>query len=288
MTCKVCKSDNTQLKFNFTEQLNIYSCSACGVQFLDPQLTDLEVIELYSENYYKAWGVEGNKENDSARQIKIATFLLRLKLIKIFAPLGTILDIGCATGYFLEAAKTLNYIPYGIELSEYSSSIAKGKFGESNVFNGKLEDCKFVPGFFNVITMFDLIEHVRLPEDTLLKAIQLLDPNGVIVITTPNVSSISNMIMGKKWTHYKKEHFFYFNLRSLQYIAKKANLDLLYSENSKKALNLNYLQTQFKVYKHPLLTPIVNFICATLPKYLIQKNFYIGIGEITVVLKRKV
>ena len=288
MNCSICKSHSTELEFKFTEKLHIFSCSNCGVHYLHPQLSDAEITELYSENYYKAWGVEGNKENEGARQMKIATFLLRLQLIKKFVPSGNILDIGCATGYFLEAAKTLHYEVYGIELSEYSSSIAKAKFGEDSIFNGKLEDSKFTPGFFQIITMFDLIEHVRSPEETLLNASKLLDKTGAIVITTPNVSSISNFVMGKRWAHYKKEHFFYFNLKSLRYLSKKTKLEIAYSEKSKKALNLNYLHTQFNVYKHPLLTPLINFICFVLPKSFVQKNFYFGIGELTVVLKRKV
>lgn len=286
MTCSICQSKNVQFKFDFTDKLKIFSCSSCGVEFLNPQLSDSEITELYSETYYKSWGIEGAEENESSRQMKIATFLLRLELIKKYRNSGKVLDVGCATGYFLEAAKMNHYDVFGVELSEYSSNIAKSKFGNEAIFNGKLEDCHFSPGMFDAITMFDLIEHVRSPEQTLKDAAKLLADDGIILITTPNNNSISNKVMDKKWTHYKKEHFFYFDIQSLTYIAQKANLQVVYSEHSKKALNLKYLHTQFNVYKHRLFTPLVNGLCAIFPNSMLHKNFHISIGEITVVLKK--
>jgi 2-polyprenyl-3-methyl-5-hydroxy-6-metoxy-1,4-benzoquinol methylase len=253
---------------------------------MDPQLSDAEITELYSEQYYKSWGISGESENESSKQMKIATFLLRLETIKNYITKGKVLDIGCATGFFLEAAQSSGFEPYGIELSEYSSSIAKKKFGNDSVFNGKLEDCRFADGMFNVISMFDLIEHVRVPRETLAHAGKLLDKNGIIIITTPDCKSTSNKRMGKKWTHYKKEHFYYFDLESLKYIARQCNMNIIYHESSKKALNIDYLHTQLNVYKHWFMTPVINILRFVLPKSLTRKNFHIGIGEITVVMKK--
>lgn len=254
---------------------------------MDPQLSDSEILTLYSENYYSSWGVSGEQENESSKQMKIATFLLRLKLIQSFVQKGKVLDIGCATGFFLEAAQAKGYDPYGIEISEYSSAFAKKKFGSTHVFNGKLEDCAFEQGFFDVISMFDLIEHVRVPSETIALSKKLLSPNGIIIITTPNNSSISNKIMRKKWTHYKKEHFYYLNHSSLEYLALQNNMEIIHSERSNKALNIDYLHTQFNVYKHWLFTPVINIVFRLLPKKISKMNFYISIGEITVILKNK-
>lgn len=287
MVCNLCGSDKVTRKFNLTDTLGVFACGSCTVEFMDPQLTDTEINELYSEQYYKSWGIAGDTENESSKQMKIATFLLRLKQVKKYAARGNALDIGCATGFYLEAAREQGYVPYGIELSDYSSAIAKKKFGTESVFNGKLEDSTFPPGMFSVISMFDLIEHVRVPAQTLADAKKLLKDDGIIVITTPDNDSVSNKIMGRKWTHYKKEHFYYFNLHSLRYIAQQNNLEVAYYERSKKALNIDYLHTQLNVYKHWLLTPVINATRALLPKSVSSANFYIGIGEITVILKKK-
>lgn len=288
MICKVCGTAGAHHKFNLTEKLEIFSCKNCQVLFMEPQLSDSEITELYSELYYKSWGISGDSENEVSKQMKIDTFLLRLQQIKKYIPSGKVLDIGCATGFFLEAARSLGYDPYGIELSEYSSNIAKRKLGNEAVFNGKLEDSKFDAGLFDVITMFDLIEHVRVPSEVLAHAARLLKPNGIIMITTPNNKSFSNKLMGKRWTHYKKEHFYYFDHDSLNFIAKKNNLEIVLSDNSKKALNIEYLHTQLNVYKHWMFTPVINIMHSILPKSVVKKNFHLAIGEITVILKKKV
>jgi len=287
MKCKICASNEAKHKFNLTDKLSVYSCSNCSVLFMDPQLSDEEITALYSEQYYKAWGISGPSENDVSKQMKIDTFQLRLNQIQKHVKSGKVLDIGCATGFFLEAAQSRGFDPYGIEFSEYSSKFAKKKFGENAIFNGKLEDCDFPEAMFDVITMFDLIEHVRVPTDILAKAAKLLKPDGIIMITTPHSKSRSNKMMGTRWTHYKKEHFFYFDKTSLDYIAKENNLEMIFSGSSKKALNVYYLQSQFNVYKHWLFTPLINFAYAILPKSLASKNFHIEIGEIEVVLKKK-
>jgi hypothetical protein len=106
------------------------------------------------------------------------------------------------------------------------------------------------------------------------------------MIMTPDSKSFSNKLMGKRWTHYKLEHFFYFNRNSIGIVAKQCGLDVVHYERSKKALNINYLHTQFNVYKHWLLTPIINVLFFLMPGKLAAKNFYFSIGEMVVILKK--
>jgi 2-polyprenyl-3-methyl-5-hydroxy-6-metoxy-1,4-benzoquinol methylase len=287
MHCSNCGSQQVKVKFKISDEQQIFSCSSCKVEFLFPQLNDSELKKLYSENYYRAWGIVGEKENESTKQMKISIFQLRLSLIQKYINKGKILDVGCATGYFLEAAKKMGFEPFGVELSEYSSGIAQNKFGDNNVFTGTLEECKFLDKFFDVISMSDLIEHVRNPKQTLSKAVSLLKDAGIIMIMTPDTKAFSNKLMGKKWTHYKLEHFFYFNRNALSYIAGKCGLEIAHYEKSKKSLNIEYLHTQYNVYKHWLLTPLANTLHFILPRNLRSKNFNFSIGELVVILKKR-
>jgi 2-polyprenyl-3-methyl-5-hydroxy-6-metoxy-1,4-benzoquinol methylase len=285
MICTICESSSTNIKFTITGKHQLVSCNNCGIAFLHPQLSDMELKNLYTENYYKAWGISGDKENVTTKAMKMATFELRWKLIRQYASAGKILDVGCATGYFLELAKNKNFQPFGVEFSEYSANIAQKKFGEKNIFCGTLEQAPFAPNSFDAIAMSDLIEHVRNPIVTLSKAASLLKDDGIIMIMTPNSQSVSHYFMGKRWTHYKLEHFFYFNKKSIRYIAKKVGLDLVHYEKSKKALTINYLHTQFGVYKHWLLSPLLNLFHRILPEKIRKKNFDFSIGEMVVILK---
>ncbi len=286
MNCSICGSKKVEIVFNLTPERQILQCNQCGVEFLFPQLNDIELEALYSENYYAAWGVSGSAENESTRQMKIETFKLRLSLIQQYVSSGKVLDVGCATGYFLEAAAELGFKPYGVEFSKYSSDIAKNKFGEENVFFGTLEQSNFEKSAFDVIAMSDLIEHVRIPEQTLRKAAFLLKDDGVIMIMTPDTKTLSNNLMRKRWTHYKLEHFFYFSHSSMSYLADRCGLKIVYYERSKKALNLEYLHTQYKVYSHWLLSPLTKLLYTIAPKGLRENNFYFSIGEMVVILKK--
>jgi 2-polyprenyl-3-methyl-5-hydroxy-6-metoxy-1,4-benzoquinol methylase len=287
MVCNNCKSSKVKKKFDITAQHQIWFCLNCNVQFLYPQLNEIALQKLYSENYYKAWGIEGEADNQITKKMKIATFQLRIDLIRHYINKGKVLDVGCATGYFLEIAQKNGFEVFGVEFSNYSSTIAQKMFGEKNIFCGTIEQCGFVDDNFDVITMSDLIEHVRIPSQTLLKASALLKKDGLIMIMTPDHDSLSNYMMGKRWIHYKLEHFFYFNRKSINYTASSCGLELIHYERSQKALNIDYLHTQLNVYKHWLMTPLCNILQFVLPKKITAKNFYIAIGEMVVILKKK-
>ena len=287
MNCKVCGSEHRKLQNELFFERKIFSCKDCGVQYLDPQLNDEELKKLYAENYYHAWGVSGTSENQITRQMKRATFQLRMALIHQFVRFGKVLDVGCATGYFLEVAKEAGYEPFGVEFSNYSSQMAKRLFGDDSIFCGTLEQCDFPDLMFDVIAMSDFIEHVKDPIVTLTKASQLLKNDGVIMIMTPNTNTLSNKLMGKRWTHYKLEHFYYFNLSSLQILAEKCGLEVAYFEKSKKAMNIEYLYTQFRVYKHWLFTPLFSVLHKILPEKIRSTNLYISLGEMVLILKKK-
>jgi len=286
MICSVCSVDVAE-EYSGLGRGAIYRCSACGVHFLHPQLTDAELRELYGETYYKSWGITGRTENAAVKQMKTATFDLRLDLIAGYKSSGNILDVGCATGYFLEAAKKRGFETYGVEISNYSCAIAKSVIGEERVHEGTLEDCPFPEKHFDVIAMSDLLEHVRDPRKTLLAARRLLKDDGVLMVVTPDTDSLTRRLMGGKWSHYKVEHFFYFNKRSMEYLAAQAGFAVEHLEAAKKAMNLEYLHTQFKAYPHWLFSPLAGFLHLVLPRALCAKNFQLTMGELVAILKNK-
>ena len=262
-------------------------CEQCSTEFLFPQLDDEALQQLYSESYYAAWGLQGDTDNEATRQMKMATFGRHLNLLARLGKQGRLLDVGCATGYLLEAAQVNSWAPYGVEYAAWAAAIAQKKFGREAIFNGTLEQCHFPENFFDAIVMSDLIEHVRHPQETLLKAKALLKEEGLLLIVTPDTSALSHRLMGKRWTHYKPEHFFYFNRRSFQYLASEGGWEIIHYAKAAKALNLDYFHTQFNVYSHRLLTPLVNTLHTLLPQRAGKRNFFLSIGEMVLVLKKK-
>lgn len=280
MKCLICKNYNLKKLFNYKKHFYIYKCQNCSCFFLQPQPVFEDLRSIYSKKYFQAW------ELKSAAEMKKATFKLRLNSIKKHKPTGKILDIGCATGFFLEQAQQEGYDVYGVEISDYAAKKAKQKFGDNRIFNSNFDKADIPIDNFDIITMSDLLEHVKNPNKLFNKCYKILKPGGIIMIMTPDTDSLSARIMRKKWSQYKLEHLFYFNLKSIKFLAKKYNLKILSKQPAKKIMTYNYFQTQFNVYKADIITPIINSLAKILPEKIKSANFKILLGEMEVILKK--
>lgn len=219
--------------------------------------------------------------------MKRKTFNEVLKKILPYCNYGNLLDIGCSSGLLLEEAKSFGFDTYGIEISEYASNIAKKRIGSNRIHSGTLETSNFNKNFFNVITMIDVIEHVRNPIETLKYAKNILDSTGggYILITTPNTYSFTNKIMGSKWIHYNSEHLFYFNKLSIKKLCDICGYELIYCSSFAKTMRLDYMYYQMKEHNHLLMSNILNILSNTLIKNI---DFHISSGDFLCILKKKV
>ena len=286
LQCHVCQSDKVDCLWPVRDnpEYLVYSCQECGVKFLLPQPTDAFLRDLYSKSYYDAWGIE--EYSGSVRDMKLSTFDLRLNLIKKYKKQGNILDVGCATGFFLEGASAAGFTPFGVEISDYSFNIAKEKFGEEALFQGILEDCPFAERSFDVITMSDLLEHVRNPHTVMEKVRALLKDDGIVMIMTPDTDSLTHWIMREKWVHYKIEHLFYFNKESIRLLADRHDFQVLCLDPARKTLNIAYFYHQFEIYRHWLLTPLIRLLHTLLPPKVLLSNFNVTIGEMVLLMQK--
>ena len=271
------------------EGRDIVKCPKCELEFIYNQPSFEEIKNIYSSDYYKAWGMESG-ENTEVASMKKSTFSDMLKKILPYKNCGNILDIGTASGFLLEEAKKLEFEPYGIELSEYSSAIAKKKFGEERIYNGTLENANFEENFFDIITMCDFLEHSQNPVNILNICNKLLNittnsnGGGYIMMTVPNTNSFTHNIMGKKWTQYKFEHLFYFNKKNIEILANKTGFKIIYFKSALKTMTLKYMRDQFNVYKLFPITQLLNII-NRIP--IINKlKFKIRLGESLIILKK--
>lgn len=199
---------------------------------------------------------------------------------------GPILDIGTATGFFLDEVKAQGrFEPYGVEVSEYAGGIAAEKFGSDRIHIGVLATAPFPAEFFSAVAMSDLIEHVQDPLALLQKVYELLRPGGVAMIMTPDPASLTRKLMGRKWTHFKLEHLFYFTPESMRRLAADAGFRMLYSGRARKVMTLKYLRDQLAVYPHPLLTPASRMLSFTLKPWE-RSPFPVTMGELLAFLQK--
>lgn len=252
--------------------------------FLSPIPTSEELQTIYQADYYDSWGLAAD-EGESTRAMKHATFSNRIKKISARLRPHNVLDVGCATGFFLEAATQEGWTVFGVELSKYAAATAKKKFGE-RIFNGTLEDAHYADNAFDLVTLSDLLEHIPCPQDFLGEVRRILTQDGLLMIVTPDVSSLTARLMGSRWSHYKAEHLHYFSPRTITRLLAENGFTVECLEPASKCLNLSYIVNQFKVYPHPLITPLCRAVETLLPASLLKKNMQFRCGEMLVLAKK--
>ena len=283
MKCPYCVSQRPRLHVS-KPAAEIYRCPECGGGFVHPQMSDEALSKLYTENYYRSWGLEN--KGSATKAMKIATFNRYLSVLRRYKSGGKILDVGCATGFFLSAAAAQGFDAYGVELAGYAAEAAGKIAGRNKVYNGRLEDCPFPEREFEAITMFDLLEHVRAPLLTLAAARRLLKDDGIVLVMTPDIDSLSARVMGGTWTHYKAEHLYYFNERAMALTARGSGFELAYAAKAEKTISLEYALGQFAAYPHRLISPLLRCAARLLPARLGKIPFSLHMGESLYILKK--
>jgi 2-polyprenyl-3-methyl-5-hydroxy-6-metoxy-1,4-benzoquinol methylase len=264
------------------DKFTIFRCSSCSVGFIWPQISKEKSAEIYDESYFESWGI---REDKNLFQMKQRTFILRLKALERIIPPGKILDVGCATGFFLEVAKMRGWDIYGIEINPHAVRLARKQNG-SRIYQGSIEEAKLERSFFDAIAMSDVLEHMVDPLASLQRANAILKPGGLIAITTPNLNSITAHLLGGKWPHFKVEHQFYFSPHSLSDLLERAGFKTLSVNPAPKALSLNYIYAQRETSKTPFLTPAAEFLHKILPNSLRKIPVYFLAGEMFAIAQK--
>ena len=135
-----------------------------------------------------------------------------------------LLDVGSGYGYFRKAAEGDGWRHQGIEISRHAIQAAEKTFGFST-FAGRVEDfANSCPGPFDVITLFDTIEHVTDPVGLICTVKELLAPRGFCVIRTPNLAALEVRVFGGWYHSFKREHLQYFSPESLCWLLEQGGL----------------------------------------------------------------
>jgi SAM-dependent methyltransferase len=132
---------------------------------------------------------------------------------------GRLLDIGCGVGYFLEEAGALGWTPYGTEYGEHAVELARAKgFHVVDAATSNAESW-VEPGTFDVVTAFEVLEHVVDPALEVALIARALRPGGVFYCTTPNFAALSRRLLRSRWSVIDyPEHLNYFTTRTLTHL----------------------------------------------------------------------
>lgn len=242
MNCIYCR---TRLKFFLHKNgYNIYSCPSCGIGKTDLQEPYQTFIKrLYDKEYFTGGKSRNAYTNYAAdKPFIVKNFQKFLKAIKKQKPQGTLLDVGCAMGFFVELAQQHGYDAYGIDPSSFAATEAKKLVGSNRITTGTLDTVDFKKQRFDIITLLDVFEHVEDPVKILKQVHTLLKPEGIIVIATGNTSSIWANIAKKHWTFYiPPQHLFFFNRSNISTLLQKHHFQPIHMGKIGKWLSVEYV-----------------------------------------------
>lgn len=215
--CPLCRADATR-RFLGHAGFEVHACIRCGLRFLHPHPTAEALKALYGPQYF---GHEGTTLPGYDRYLEEVehhrrTFDDRLRLLPLPAPGARLLDVGASIGVFVERARRVGWDAEGIEPSRWASTQAREQFGQP-VATGTLEGGAFAPASFDLVSLWEVIEHLPSPRDTIREARRILRPGGHLALSTPDAGSLVARAMGQRWPGWRKlpEHLFFFDRRTL-------------------------------------------------------------------------
>ena len=252
--CRLCSSKDPKFLFR-KDDFDIVRCKSCGLLFTDADPSHARLKEFYGEKYFRSEGM-GTSYSDYHFEERAMTLNAEDRLAKIdkLKPgKGKILDVGCAAGFFLNVANR-DWEVAGVELSEYAASYAVDRFGLP-VRNGTLKDAGFRDKEFDVVTMWDVIEHLTDPLEDLKETRRIMKDDGLLVMTTGDVESFFAKACGKYWHLYNpSQHLSFFSKKTITDLLDKAGFKVLKIEKDGNHFTLAYLTSSLSMYYPFILT----------------------------------
>jgi SAM-dependent methyltransferase len=231
VTCNLCGVDESEPLFKGrdrllggTETFQWVRCRRCGLIYLNPRPTLAEIARYYPANY-----------EPFTRQERTGSWLARLSYRVAIAKRcriasrgqtpGRLLDVGCGIGDFMLGMRQRGWEVHGVDPSPKAVALAHQK--GLRVFQGQLFDAPYAEQSFDLVTMWDVLEHLHDPSAYLARVAQLLKLRGKFVVTLPNPHSIDFRLFGPVWTGLDvPRHLYVFVRPALLALFQRAGLEV--------------------------------------------------------------
>ncbi len=248
--CDLCGETQTLELLYKRRGYHIVRCKSCSLVYTNELPGLQELATLYSAQYYTA----GSKYNGlgSASSQNAQEQFLRLKKLKDLR-YDRWLDVGCATGDFLEAAQHQVSFLHGIEFSAYAVEQAR-KRDFSQVVQGSILGYD-QNELYDLITFWDVLEHLESPRQSLQKAFSLLRPGGYIAISTGDIESNFAKISGRFWHLLTPpQHLYFFSHKTIRILLQQVGFNHVMIESCGRKVAMDFLLRKFAQITIPSLT----------------------------------
>jgi 2-polyprenyl-3-methyl-5-hydroxy-6-metoxy-1,4-benzoquinol methylase len=215
----------------------LVKCSDCEFTWLSPRVRSEIIMQGYEE------AVDPTFNNQDKFRIKTFSRVFKSILNYLGHSSGrglNVLDVGCAGGAFPKAAHDLGCSVTGIEPSKWLTEQGKAKY-QLDIRQGLLSQQNLDPGTFDIVTLWDVIEHLTQPESELQRIRSLLKTDGTLIVNFPDVGSIACRLLGFKWPFFLNVHLFYFTRRTMGMLLEKNGFHVIKMAPFWQTLELRYV-----------------------------------------------
>jgi len=248
IACPVCDSRVRSLygqKYGFF----LSRCSECSMVYVNPRPTQNSLVRFYRDStasaYFQEHIIRATEQHRFLRIVKP-----RLEYITQVVPIkGAWLDIGCSTGMLLSEGRGLGWDVHGIEFEP--GSISQARKNGITIYDSPIEKLS-LNNSFELITMFEVLEHVGSPLDTLTACYHANKANGYIVITVPNIDGVEFNVLGVGHSNVcPPGHLNYFSPETLSNILNRVGYEIVHCATPGK-LDVDNMRSHF--HKNKLST----------------------------------
>jgi SAM-dependent methyltransferase len=254
-TCNYCESIEQDTIYELTDllldrkdfQATLVKCRKCGLVFQNPQ-PSLKEIEAYYPPEYQPFNAESTMAPKSLLGQLVYRYGIwkRSRQVLKYKTNGRLLDVGCGTGSFLGGMQAYaGWELYGIEPNAPAAKQAQDLFC-LNIRACTLEDAGFPSRFFDVITLWDVLEHLHDPTKSLREIHRILHPEGILIMRLPNGDSREAKMFSSNWAGLDApRHLFIFTPGLRKLILQKTNFQVLDMNSKSGGYSTFLLSLQF-------------------------------------------
>lgn len=239
INCILCGSNGSRIlfkkkdKFGITDdEFCVVECLECGLLFVNPRPSEEEIGKFYPNTY--SWKETFDTNSYFTRLIRhleknYRYHLLKDEVLKVIKntgiKVGKVLDVGCGTGDRLDVFRSYGFDTYGVEISD-AADYAK-EYMKLNVLKGGLFAANFPDCFFDIITLYNVLEHTHNPLRVCQEINRILKDDGFLIIQIPNKDSIQCHIFMKRWSAFDvPRDLYYFNISTMNTLFQKTGFKI--------------------------------------------------------------
>jgi 2-polyprenyl-3-methyl-5-hydroxy-6-metoxy-1,4-benzoquinol methylase len=225
-SCPTCGSVEARTELD-KDHMRLVRCGPCDLVYVSPTFDESHYQEVYASQEYQDIVRDLGIKSHDYRVERFGKERVELMARHLAVPRPRYLDVGCSTGFVVEAARDAGWDAVGIDLNP--SAVEFGRDRGLDLQTVALENGGFDDASFDAVSLFDVLEHLIAPAETLRACARLLRPGGIVFMYVPNYDSASRLLMGKA-AHFiwPTHHLNYYTPSTVQDLLAREGLDTAY------------------------------------------------------------